>query len=81
MVDLNGNNVPIIQAPLQALQMDENADNLELCEYLVRVEWLKDLPIEEAIREKGMFANQNTVCRLRNKFTLERLIDRFGLAT
>lgn len=26
---------------------------------------------------KGMFANQNTACKLRNQFTLERLVDRF----
>lgn len=53
----------------------------DLSEYVVRVEWLKTLAVDEAIWEKGMFANQNTVCRLRNKFTLERLIDRFGLSS
>jgi hypothetical protein len=26
-----------------------------------------------------MFANQNTACRLRNRFTLERLLDRFDI--
>jgi hypothetical protein len=80
MVDLNGTSVPILQAPLEAPNMGENAENLDLCEYLVRVEWLTTLPVEQAIWEKGMFANQNTVCRLSNKFTLDRLIDRFGLA-
>jgi len=80
-VDLNGTVVPILQVPLQAPNMGENAENLELCEYLVKVDWLKTLPAEQAIWEKGMFANQNTVCRLSNKFTLERLVDRFGLAT
>ena len=48
-------------------------------EYMVRVGWLKTVPLEEAYREKGMYGNQNTVTKLRNKFTLERLIKRFGL--
>jgi hypothetical protein len=33
----------------------------------------------EAIWQKGMFANQNTVVRLRDPFTLERLMEAFGL--
>jgi hypothetical protein len=47
--------------------------------FIVRVEWVKTLPREQAIWEKGMFANQNTGVRLRDQFTLERLIERFGL--
>jgi len=64
---------------LEAPSMDENADNLELSEYLVRVEWIMTLPVEQAIWEKGMYANQNSVTKLRNKFTLERLTERFEL--
>ncbi len=36
--------VSILNAPLSAPGMDENADNLDLCEYLVRVEWIKAVP-------------------------------------
>lgn len=39
----------------------------------------KTLPKEKAIWEKGMFANQNTVVRLRDSFTLERLVEAFAL--
>jgi hypothetical protein len=44
---------------------------------MVRVEWQKTVPLEKAYREKGMYGNQNTVTKLRNKFTLERLVKRF----
>lgn len=42
-------------------------------------EWENTLPREEAVWEAGMFANQNTACRLRNRITPERLYERFGL--
>ena len=44
-----------------------------------KVEWIKTLPVDKAIWEKGMFANQNSACKLRNKFTLERLSALFQL--
>ena len=79
-VEVDGNRTPILQAPLRATRMGEGADDPELSEYVVRVEWVKTLAVEEAIWEKGMFANRNTACKLRNPFTLERLVERFGLA-
>ena len=57
----------------------EKADNPELSEYIVRVTLEKILSADEAIWEKGMFANQNSACKLRNKFTLEKLTKAFGL--
>jgi len=78
-VELDGKMIPMLDAPLKAPKMDENADDPNKSEYVVRVEWIKTLPKEKAIWETGMFANQNTVCRLRNKFTLERLLKHFEL--
>jgi hypothetical protein len=65
---------------LEAPNMDENADDPELSEYLVRVEWFETRPAQEAIWEKGMYANQNSATKLRNKFTLDRLAEHFGLS-
>jgi hypothetical protein len=45
----------------------------------VRVEWLKTVPKSEGYRENGLFAVQHTACRLRNRFTIDRLIAHFGL--
>lgn len=49
----------------------ENANDPEMSAYLVRVEWIEACPAEEAFWEKGMYANQNSATKLRNKFTLE----------
>jgi hypothetical protein len=78
-VTVGDRRVPILEAPLSASRMEENAENLEKSEYAVPVEWIRTQPLDQAIWEKGMFANQNTVCKLRNKFTLDRLLSRFGL--
>lgn len=71
--------IPILQAPLKAANMGHDANDPDLCEYLVSVQWLKDVPKEQAYWEKGLFAIQHTACRLRNRFTLERLVKHFGL--
>jgi hypothetical protein len=77
----DGAEIPILDVEdLEAPAMDENADDPELSEYLVRVEWLKTLSAQEAIWEKGMYANQNSATKLRNKFTLDRLAEHFGLS-
>ena len=78
-VELDGQEVPILDVPLSAKNVRENADNLDLSEYLVKVDWIKTLPANKAIWEKGMYANQNSATKLRNKFTLERLTEKFGL--
>ncbi|MGH9043847.1 MAG: hypothetical protein ACRDVP_03245, partial [Acidimicrobiales bacterium] len=51
----------------------------ESAEYAVPVEWVVAVPRAEAYWEKGLFANQNTVCKLRSKFTRDRVLDHFGL--
>ena len=48
-------------------------------EWVIPVVWDKALPRTDAFWEKGMFANQNSACRLRNKFTLDRLYPAFGV--
>ncbi|HYJ79008.1 MAG TPA: hypothetical protein VEW03_05380 [Longimicrobiaceae bacterium] len=78
-VDVEGERVPILQAPRKAPRMDENSDDPEKSEYVVRVEWIKTLPRDEAYRFEGMFANQNSACRLTHRPTLDALIQRFEL--
>jgi hypothetical protein len=78
-VEVDSKTIPILDAPLVATQMDRKADDPEKCEYLVRVDWIKTLSRDEAIREKGMFANQNSATKLRHQPTLERLVEVFNL--
>jgi hypothetical protein len=78
-VNIDGATIPILSAPLRASNMADNVDDPEKSEYLVRVRWIQALTIDQAVWEKGMFANQATTCRLRHRFTLDRLTQRFGL--
>ena len=61
----------------KAPNMGWEADDPEQCEYLARVEWIQTRPREDAVWEKGMFANQNVVAKLRQPFTLQRLNEVF----
>lgn len=78
-VSTDGVERPILDANLEAPHMEENADDAERSEYLVRVEWLETFSVDDAIWEKGMYANQNSATKLRNKFTLDRLAEHFDL--
>ena len=51
----------------------------EHAEYIVPVEWITTVDRADAVREKGLFANQHSACKLRNRFTLETLTRRFQL--
>lgn len=81
-VQHNGKQVPYLQADTSMQERDsmaENADDPEYQELMVRVDWIKAVPKSEAYWEKGMFANQASACKLRNRFTLERLSEHFNL--
>ncbi len=76
---LNEQEVSILSAPIVAPEMDKNADDPDLSEYLVRIEWIKTVPKTEAYWEKGLFAIQHTACRMTSSFTIERLSQHFVL--
>jgi len=58
-------------------EYDVDAENSD--EYIVPVQWIRTVPKNEAIWEKGFFANQNSACKLRSRFTREELVRRFDL--
>lgn len=80
-VEVNGATVPVLQAPLKAANMGEDAHDAEQSEYLARVRWLDTRPRDQAVWEKGMFANQNVVAKLRQAFTLQRLSELFYIGS
>jgi len=83
VADKSGQKVPLESLPLKARNMGKAADNKEEAEYLVRVQWIKTVPLEQAIKEKGFFGNQNTVARPTTpkwNHTVERLKKRFGIS-
>jgi len=63
--------------------MFQHADDPELAEYLAPVDWIRTVPISEAVYETGFFGNQNVVARpesLKWERTVQRLKTRFGVA-
>ena len=52
-------------------------DSDDDAEYAVPVRWHIAVPKSEAFWVKGMFANQNSACKLRQEFTLDRLAEHF----
>jgi len=58
--------------------MDEDP---EVTEMVVPVEWLATKPLDQAVREKGLFASQVTVCKLRDAPTIATVESAFGLNT
>ncbi len=74
--------VPLAEQPLDASYRHGSPDEPvtgDNAEYVVPVRWFVANPAPRAYWEKGMFANQNSACKLRQEFTLERLAHHFGL--
>lgn len=72
-------------AALDVLQADyhrEFIDDPGRSEYFVPVSWLHHRPLGEAVKEVGLFGNQNTICRPTTpkwRWTVDRLKERFGV--
>ena len=49
------------------------------CRVVVPITWERTVPGQDAVWVKGMFANENSACKLRNKFTLDELESAFKL--
>jgi len=82
VIDHDGNEIPITEADTTGnlLRPPDNPPGTE--EYLVRVEWIKTVSIQEAIKEKGFFGNQNSAAKPRAKIwqhTVERLSKRLDV--
>ena len=79
----NGEKVPLLRAGIVCRTMDRDADDSDLSEYLVRVHWIKTVPLSEAIKEPGFFGNQNCVAEPRDArwpYTIDRLKQRLGVS-
>lgn len=81
MVNVEGeeDEIPITEAPLEG-DLSRDAEDPDLREYLIGVDWIETRDIENAFWEKGLYANQNTVTKLRDQQTLDRLYEVFGVS-
>lgn len=58
------------------LKADEGQD---VREWVVPVRWLKSTSRDRAFWQQGLFANQNSACKLRNEFTITEVCSHFGV--
>ena len=50
-------------------------------EWVLPVTWIHTRTVDDAVDEVGLFANQNSACRLRDAKTVAVLEERFGVST
>ncbi|MDA8350209.1 MAG: hypothetical protein M0038_15665 [Pseudomonadota bacterium] len=79
----DGQKVPL--KDIEGLKIGQSThahDRGEMGEYIVPVKWIKTVPLAQAVKERGLFGNQNTVAQPRAerwRHTVERLRVRFGI--
>lgn len=69
----------LFDLPLAQEGIRENADSPELADWVVGVRWIRAYPRDEARTFRGVFANQNIVCKLQDQRTLEFVKAEFQL--
>lgn len=78
-VTLDGVSTPLSSVALAGVYRDQDREMDDDSEWLVPVTWIDSVPQTDAYWEKGLFANQNSACKLRQEFTLGRLAQRFDV--
>ncbi|GAA5504168.1 endonuclease NucS [Deinococcus xinjiangensis] len=76
---VDGQDVAFKDLTFKAQTMHDELDD-DQCEWVVGVKWLETVPTSQAYWEKGMFANQNSACKLRSTITLEAMRKKFPKA-
>jgi hypothetical protein len=74
--------LPLLEAQVNADYHKQWVDDEDKAEYVVRVNWLRTVPIKKAVSELGFFGNQNTVCKPTTpkwNHTVERLKTTFQI--
>ena len=79
LVIVGGEQRKLSELPLTGTYHHPPVDDEDTAEYVVPVEWISTRAREYAVQRKGLFANQNTACKLRNQFTLNTLYKEFDL--
>jgi hypothetical protein len=73
-VDIDGQQRRLVDLPLSGNYVYASGD-----EWVVPVRWISHRPREKAFWKTGMFANQNSATKPRNRFTLDQVTAEFGL--
>jgi len=81
--DDTGHDLPITQAKLKTPNIADPRRSDGEHEQFVRVEWTKTVSLDDAVKEKGFFGNQNIVAKPKSKkwsHTVDRLKQRWGIS-
>lgn len=80
-VEKEGATVRVMDQPEVPQVMRERAgsDDEDVTEFAVPVRWLAERSAADAVAERGLFASQVTVCKLRDERTIEVISMAFGL--
>lgn len=81
VVEIDGETRQLASLPLEGTyRHSEGPDSEETAEWVVPVEWIATVPASEAIWQTGMFANQNSACKLSKQFTIETVTRELGIS-
>lgn len=79
-VSVNGQQVPLIDAPHEAPNLAAAAaQDDEDTEWVVPVSWVRTVPREQAIRFKGRYDNQNSATKLTHTLTRETVLEKLEI--
>ena len=69
----------LLELPLKSPKANEHSDDPEMSEWAVGIRWIKFFQRAQAKSFKGIFANQNIVCEIRQPDTVEFLEKEFEI--
>ncbi|MBC9935497.1 MULTISPECIES: hypothetical protein [unclassified Leucobacter] len=79
ILDEPGEKLALSDQALIGTYTHSGATTVDDSEWVVPAQWIGTVDEQSAYWEKGLFANQNSACKLRQEFTLDRLTEHFGV--
>lgn len=79
VITVDGVETLLTELPLEGIYHRPGDDSDDLAEWAVPIDWIHTVPKEQGFWRTGMFANQNSVAKLRQQFTIEQVTAAFGL--
>ena len=81
-VVVNGQTQALLDQLEVSQEMRERAlsDDPEVRERVVPVEWLAEVPLNQAVSQRGLFASQLVVCKLRDEHTIATVETALGIS-
>jgi len=78
-VDIEGIEQPLADLSLVGNYRHDGDEADEFAEWAVPLQWTRAVPREQGIWKAGMFANQNSAAKLRQRFTIEQVLAAFEI--